>query len=84
MAAFMQQIPYHRPCTTNGPTDPSSQNPSPSLTNRDELSFRRVLALPKASRAGLAWMIWSSRVPWMGWDNGVCGHHWGTLSAKST
>ena len=23
-----------------------------------------VLAFPKASRAGLAWMIWSSRVPW--------------------
>jgi hypothetical protein len=34
-----------------------------SLTKREELSFRTVLALPKASRAGLAWIIWSSRVP---------------------
>lgn len=34
-----------------------------SLTKREELSFRTVLALPKASKAGLAWMIWSSRVP---------------------
>lgn len=33
------------------------------LTKREELSFLTVLALPKASRAGLAWMIWSSRVP---------------------
>lgn len=36
---------------------------SRALTKREELSFRTVLALPKASRAGLAWMIWSSRVP---------------------
>lgn len=34
-----------------------------TLTNLEELSFRIVLAFPKASRAGLAWMIWSSRVP---------------------
>lgn len=27
------------------------------LTKREELSFLRVLAFPKASRAGLAWMI---------------------------
>lgn len=33
------------------------------LTNLEELSFRIVLAFPNASRAGLAWMIWSSRVP---------------------
>lgn len=43
----------------------SSHPPLPlwPLTKRDELSFRRVLALPKASMAGLASMIWSSRVP---------------------
>ncbi len=35
-----------------------------TLTNLEELSFLMVLALPKASRAGLHWMIWSSRVPW--------------------
>ena len=34
------------------------------LTNLEELSFLMVFALPKASRAGLHWMIWSSRVPW--------------------
>lgn len=27
------------------------------LTKREELSFLRVLAFPKASRAGFAWMI---------------------------
>ena len=39
---------------------------SGALTKREELSFLTVLALPKASRAGLAWMIWSSRVPCRG------------------
>lgn len=34
-----------------------------SLTNLEELSFLTVLAFLKASRRGLAWMIWSSRVP---------------------
>lgn len=34
------------------------------LTKRDELSFLSVLALPNASMAGFASMIWSSRVPW--------------------
>ena len=34
------------------------------LTNLEELSFLMVFALPKASRAGLHWMIWSSRDPW--------------------
>lgn len=33
------------------------------LTKRDELSLRMVLALPKASIAGLASMIWSSKDP---------------------
>lgn len=33
-------------------------------TNREELSFLTVLALPKASSRGLAEMIWSSSVPW--------------------
>lgn len=36
------------------------------LTKRDELSFLSVLALPNASMAGFASMIWSSRVPWEG------------------
>jgi len=35
-----------------------------SLTNLEELSFLMVLALPKASNAGLAWIIWSSSVPY--------------------
>jgi len=35
------------------------------LTKRDELSFLSVLALPNASMAGFASMIWSSRVPWV-------------------
>ena len=34
------------------------------LTKREELSLRMVLAFPKASMAGLASMIWSSREPW--------------------
>lgn len=34
------------------------------LTKRDELLFLMVLALPKASKTGLAWMIWPSREPW--------------------
>lgn len=33
------------------------------LTKREELLFLVVLAFPKASRTGLAWMIWSSRDP---------------------
>lgn len=33
------------------------------LTKRDELSLRMVLALPNASIAGLASMIWSSKDP---------------------
>lgn len=33
------------------------------LTKRDELSLRMVLALPNASIAGLASMIWSSKEP---------------------
>ena len=37
--------------------------PSGWLTKREELSFLIVLAFPKASSRGLAWMIWSSRVP---------------------
>lgn len=41
------------------------------LTKREELSFRKVLALPKASRAGLAWMIWSSRVPCEGQEDAM-------------
>ena len=39
--------------------------PEGVLTKRDELSLRNVLALPKASMAGLASMIWSSSVPWV-------------------
>ena len=31
------------------------------LTNRDELSFLMVLALPKASITGLVWTTWSSK-----------------------
>lgn len=31
--------------------------PGKKLTNLEELSFLMVLALPKASKAGLAWMI---------------------------
>lgn len=34
------------------------------LTKREELSFRIVFAFPNASIAGLAWMIWSSSVPY--------------------
>lgn len=34
------------------------------LTKREELSLRMVLALPQASRGGLAWMTWSSRLPY--------------------
>ena len=33
------------------------------LTNREELSFRTVLALPKASSTGLVWTTWSSKLP---------------------
>lgn len=33
------------------------------LTNREELSLRTVLALPKASSTGLVWTTWSSREP---------------------
>lgn len=33
------------------------------LTKRDELSLRMVLALPNASIAGFASMIWSSKDP---------------------
>lgn len=32
------------------------------LTNLDELLFLMVLALPYASKTGLHWIIWSSRV----------------------
>lgn len=35
------------------------------LTKRDELSFLVVLALPIASSGGLAWITWSSRLPWL-------------------
>lgn len=49
------------------------------LTNLEELSFRMVLAFPKASKAGLAWMIWSSRVPLKNW--GV-QHSWTTSNQK--
>lgn len=35
------------------------------LTKREELSLRIVLALPNASMAGLASMIWSSKDPWI-------------------
>lgn len=34
------------------------------LTNRDELSFFTVLALPKDSRMGLACKSWRSNSPW--------------------
>lgn len=36
-----------------------------NLPNRDELSLRVVFALPKASRTGLVWTIWSSRFPFL-------------------
>ena len=35
------------------------------LTKREELSLRMVLALPNASMAGFASMIWSSKEPWI-------------------
>lgn len=55
------------PCSSKAPTTlclpttdrapPTPGSPTAALTKRDELSFRRVLALPKASMAGLASMI---------------------------
>lgn len=35
------------------------------LTKREELSLRIVFALPNASMAGLASIIWSSKDPWI-------------------
>lgn len=71
-----------RPCAFPPPHPPAPTPPGlppQPLTKRDELSLRRVLALPKASMAGLASMIWSSRVPW--WQDEGCRTQWSWVLA---
>lgn len=49
------------------------QNIFITLTKREELSLRIVLALPNASIAGLASIIWSSKEPWIHRETEVIG-----------